>query len=161
MKKLLLILFTLIISLSYGQETKSQRFSTNKRLLNKLLKKNGNAFEIVASGNVVSYIWTYSATSIDIYSLIKGKKTSLNSYIQDNKNIKWLIQKDFKQYKLRDCQILDGSIFIINIIHKEENNKLIEKEYPVDWGCLKTTEFTSEFYKNLSLDIKKYKIGWE
>lgn len=161
MKKLLLIVCTIIISFSYSQKNASQRFSTNKTLFNKLLKKNGNAFELIASEKVISYIWTYSANRLDIYSLIHGEKVSFNSYSHNNANLKWLIQKDVKEYKLRDCQALDGRIFIINIIDKEQNNKLIEKEYPIDWECLRSTEFTSEFYKNLSNDINKYKMGWE
>ncbi|MCW3160452.1 hypothetical protein [Chryseobacterium oryctis] len=159
MKKLLLIFCTIVFSLSYSQKKESQRFSTNKRLLNKMLKKNGNVFELIAPGGNVSYIWTYSSNMITIYSLIQGKKKSLNSYPLNDSNLEWLIQKDFKQYRLPDCQVVDGRLLIINIINKEESNKLIEKEYSIDIECLKETEFNSIFYKKLSNDMKTYKIG--
>ncbi|MBL7880161.1 MAG: hypothetical protein JNN23_09980 [Chryseobacterium gambrini] len=160
MKKILLIWCLMIFCFSYTQRKESQRFSTNKRLLNKVLKQNGNAFELIAPGGGVSYIWTYSSDTLTVYNLIKGKKKSLNSYHINNSNLEWLIQKDPKQYKLRDCQVLDGRLLIININDREKSNFLIEKEYSIELDCLLQSESTSTFYQKLFNDIKTFKIGW-
>lgn len=160
MKNCLLIFFLFIISFSYSQKIESQRFSTNKKLLNKLLKKNENAFELIAPGRAVSYIWSYTSLNLEVHSLVDGKKKLCKTYPLFNENLQWMIQEDKIQYKLRNCQVLDGRLFIINIINKN-NNELIEKEYSIDFDCLKDTTFNSNFYKNLSDDIKQYKIGWE
>ncbi|MCD0479251.1 hypothetical protein LPB90_12345, partial [Chryseobacterium sp. LC2016-29] len=115
MKNSLLIFCLFITSFFCCQKIESQRFSTNKKILNKMLKKNGNAFELIASGGAVSYIWSYTATSIELYSLVDSKKKSCVLYPLHNKNLKWMIQEDAVQYKLRNCQVMDGRLLIINI----------------------------------------------
>lgn len=161
MKKSLLIFCLFTTSFFFCQKIESQRFSTNKKILNKLLKKNGNAFELIAPGGAVSYIWSYTTTTIQLYSLIDKKKKSCISYPLQNRNLQWMIQEDMLQYKLRNCQVMDGRLLIINIINKQQNNTLIEKEYSIDLDCLVNTTFSSDFYKNFSHDIKQYKLGWE
>ena len=160
MKKIYSLTVLILIIASFASCSIMHNIERNhdftKKLLNKLYRKNGNAFYLNSCYFTSSRVWTYYEGRIDIYMLYNGKtgwrKTYEDGGIMQYVNSSLNLSNDL----YGRCPLtLDGDMFgyIIDI-----DNEI--HEYSLDIDCLKQGKYESGFLNKLVNDINKYKM-WE
>lgn len=155
---LLFISFFFLSCSTMRYHIKRNTTETQKQV-NRLYKKNGNAFYLCSTFATFSVVWTYSGENIEIFRMQKGKVKRKQIF-----RAKYIIQntmfspEDIEDELYRKCaMVLDGDVFgyIIDINHKTYN-----ANYDIDINCLKQGQFKSDFWGLITHDINNFGM-WE
>jgi len=118
-----------------------------------LLRKNGNVFYIKSSYATYSTVWTYIDGKIKIYRLVNGKVSMQNEF--PDKRISDYKIPVIPDKEVKNCYELDGDILGFKI---NENDQLLQKDFPVNIQCFTNEKFSSLFLNKLVEDISSYKL---
>ncbi len=136
--------------------TSNDVISKNKQLYNSLYNKNGNIFTLGSLNFESSYMWSYTNNIIIVYNLNKGKIISAKKINYEN-NI-WLQDPVKDDDGIDKCIVTDGVMLMYQV---RNNESFIERRFPLDYICMKNSNYESIFFKRLIQDINYYNMGWK